>query len=634
MPYGKRHDVSHVTRVPIQRLDSTGEISSDSPSMLEVGSRLNTDSTLNWSGVNLKTMLGKKSLNSLQNNMSANDSSCSYTLIKDLMNMKPVETSNSMVDSQKRSNFSVKDNKFKQAPISWNPVMPTTFHPAVMASTFVPGVPKASSNSVNMSHHSYIPKMTYCNLNRCYQNKFRQKFFKGISSNSQCGSNKRMVSHNYLKNTCDKTMKANTSTDKSCASSPKNTIIQTELPKESMAGKEKVLDGFNLYAESSEGNSDSHDILPVVNHWSDLCSDNEDDEKLSQAVPDCWEEQEENELENNFTKHINNEHAVHLQNDKQVKSESIIAQVEGQNLKNDSFVEPSSGNQNCESYVAQIHTPKKEDEDQKSDIAYCDITMVADEDSRTESCADSVDSAHFQIKINSFQPQSKSGTTDCQDNETNEKDKSFILYIRKDNKKKSKRRRRPKPKKCEENSDSEEHQAETSPPKCQNSAIAFMLGLSPENDNKHSSKPFFISFNESADFSDFSEGDDETFDDGNYSDSEMADEFDMPLNLSVICPIKQLQDEECSKELKEVNLRWQIQISRKPSTCSLHREKSDQIIKKVSRSYLKFEFTLLWFSLYHALYNVHVITWALHRLDSLVKYKQCDRFMYNVHCTK
>lgn len=571
MPYGKRHDVAHVTRVPIKRLDSTGEISSESPNMIEVGSNFNSDSRFSLQG--MKNMLEKKCFsNSFQNNLTAQDSNCAYNRIKDLLNIQSYETSRSVVDQKDSNKSSV---RFTSAPVSWNQTMPA-FHPAVIATSFVSsGVSSAHTSSDTMSH-SYIPKMTYCNLNRCYQNKFKQKFLKGVTCNSQGGANKKVVHHHQpsQRKQCDKATKMNTSTQDSCSSSHNDTMVQTLLPEKCVQNERKSS------IEASEENEDSQDIIPPLNHWTGLCSEDEDINLVQQVVPDCWDEEEEKELENNFTKHIISESSFPSQNDEHGENDSmcIYAQV----TDNNSVEKTTESNDtHCDSLVAQMQVQKVDDCSAGSNCINdvdCDRNKAADIDTveNKSTCTDSTDSAQFQVKINSYQPPGQNGSIDNHDKEKN--DNSFILFLRKDNKKKSKRRRRSKAKKSEENSDSEEQQS-TSPPKCQNAAIAFMLGFSPDNKSQ-STKPFYISFDDSdsAEFSDFSDTDD-PYDEDKYSD--IADQFDMPLNLSVICPIKPQQAEECSDELKEVNLRWRIQISRKPSSCSLDDNKSRHVGKKV-----------------------------------------------------
>ncbi|CAG2194324.1 unnamed protein product [Mytilus edulis] len=115
MPYGKRVDPNHVTRVPFMRLDSTGEISSESSdidTMIDHSSRKsgNNKQSFNSKGVDLRNMFNRKytNLGGYRNNLTAEDSHNSCKILKDIVNKTIIDDSKPiMTESRGKSYYRI-----------------------------------------------------------------------------------------------------------------------------------------------------------------------------------------------------------------------------------------------------------------------------------------------------------------------------------------------------------------------------------------------------------------------------------------------------------------------------------------------------------------------------------------------
>ncbi|XP_052066177.1 uncharacterized protein LOC127705865 [Mytilus californianus] len=552
MPYGKRVDPNHVTRVPFMRLDSTGEISSDSSSsdtMIDHSSRksVNNKQLINCKGVDLRNMFNRKytNLGAYRNNLTAEDSHNSCKILKDIVNKTIIDKSKPIMTESKGKSYCPLTC---QSSMIWN--NKPMFHPAVVASTF--GITAPSSTT---SERSYIPKMTYCNLNRCYKNKFKQNYLTKISCSS-AGASGNFNQTKHSRKNCDKDRTVNEEkTNKkesvlTCSyatSSPDTKSVQSnpqhcdeeKCDKKNDSKKyilEQPIEGgkSNRLEQQIKDSEENCELLEnsgeVVNSWLDLCTDDECEELKTQVVPDSRDYEE------------------------------------GQNAKNITCAEKSN--------IDKIGGTEKNDK------SFSFRNQIRDSDGKP---------SQFQIHINAINSQqSSSSETDKNSEENSLEDKSFILFIRKENKKcrpSAKKRRRSKAKK--EDATEETTESEDSFRKCQNPAVAFMLGFSPDNDTSEpqnqSSHSFFMTFEDDEDFSDWSDDEDDDQNDGNCIGSDLlASGFSMPLNLNVICSVKQPETDEHSKKLKDINLAWEVQISRHPQSANNDdRKKSTKKDKKV-----------------------------------------------------
>ncbi|XP_071120217.1 uncharacterized protein DDB_G0284459-like [Mytilus edulis] len=580
MPYGKRFDPNHVTRVPFMRLDSTGEISSESSdidTMIDHSSRKsgNNKQSFNSKGVDLRNMFNRKytNLGGYRNNLTAEDSHNSCKILKDIVNKTIIDDSKPIMTESRGKSYCPLTSQ-RQSNM-WNNKPMAMFHPAVVASTI--GI-TAPSNTT--SERSYIPKMTYCNLNQCYKNKFKQNYLAKISCKSAgaTGSvNQTKHSNNPSRKNCDKDRILNdvkTNNIESVTSSPDTERVQSNPKRcdeekcEPKNGSKKTLSENPKEREKSsrleQQKKDSEDSceIPdnngeVVNSWLDLCTDDECDELKTRVVPDSsnYEVVEVEESGKNIT----------------CEKKSNIDKIGGNEM-----------NDNCKSFNFRKLDGK---------------------------------SSQFQIQINATNsqqsPSSISSETDKNSEENTLEDKSFILFIRKENKKcrpSAKRRRRSKAKKEDSTDMTEEtSQSDISFQKCQNPAVAFMLGFSPDSNTSESqnqpSHSFFMTFEDDEDFSDWSDDEDDDDDqiDGNCLGSDFLDSaFSMPLNLNVICSVKQPETDEHSKNLKDINHAWEVQIRRHPSTAKIEDPKKSK--KKDKKVHFPEDATI---AKVH-----HMITWA------------------------
>lgn len=530
MPYGKLVDPHHVARVPMTlRLDSAGGISSDNNCVPNVNmidhSSVNCkrNKWFNSKRIGLGNMLHNK-LQGLGGN-DIMDDKCK--VIKELLNRQFVDNSYQMGSNSKKTNF---------CPLAehraniMNSNIPT-FHPAIVASTFGSCVPSSTL--------SYIPKMSYCNFNRCYQGKFKQKYFNRISCNSSSANQKKHFNKHPQKQ-CDKdTMEATPPEQKNADSS--QSLTQTVQSTTSPTNCDKKNGSETTNFSIKQHNEEKCDIFDnnrisdseVVSNWSDLCTDDESEDLKIHDVPVSWEEEVDDAVKN----------SDHSDGKCHKKMSDKV------------FHDANNTNENVE------HEHKQTGHGQAK-------TLHAEEKNIP----------HIQIRINSLRPSEVKS-----ENKSATEDKSFVLFVRKENKKcrpSVKKRRRSKAKKTDD--DAEECQTQRSQnkssPKCQNSAVAFMFGLNKATD--HSEFPthsFYMTFEDEHDFSDFSDDEEsDECDDGTWSDTDsFCSEFASPLNLNLICSVKQHEDDTFSKQLKDINLAWQIQINRTSSSSSLNNEASN-----------------------------------------------------------
>lgn len=512
MPYG-RHLVDHnrVSRVPIVRLDSTGEISSDdsdSVKMIDQSLKNNSNNNKKWlssAGINFGNMFN--TFGSIDgHNLMSRDHQDSFSMLKNYIDTTVMEKSCPVV-----SNAKDKFCSFVQRHATMNRST-STFHPAIVASSFEPCV---SSES----HQIFIPRMTYCNLNRCYQPKYKQKYFNKFYSNctnSNSSNSKKHSSRQSQKKVSNEVKHHGDNVE----SSQKSETVQ--LNDKSSDSNKIGNSGPPLTVECHEDKCDIFEKVAdnyVVNNWLDLCTDDESDEANNTNVPDSWDEEVEHntkgssvDIKNSVVKtaHVNNseidtENKVHIQGKKCTFDENI----------------------------PQIRV----------DISSCKTSKI-DGDSCNKNSVD---------------------------------DKSFVLLVRKDSKKcrpSAKKRRRSKAKKTEEENERDvcQETSQKNTPKCQNS-VAFMFGFNPSDigdSNKETAHSFYMTFENDDQISDWSE--DEESEECEYDSLSEFDEFKCPLNLSLICSVKQPQD-DASKELKDINLAWEIQISSSSQNCDARRTK-------------------------------------------------------------
>ena len=179
------------------RLDSAGGISSENcvpdVNMIDHSSvNCNRNKWFNSKRIGLGNMLHNK-LQGLGVNM-MDDTKCKCKVIKELFNRQFADNSYPVGSTKEKNCCPLAEHR---ANIK-NSNLPT-FHPAIVASTCGSCVPSSAL--------SYIPKMSYCNFNRCYQGKFKQKYFNSISCNSNANQKKHF--NKQPQKQCDKaTMEA------------------------------------------------------------------------------------------------------------------------------------------------------------------------------------------------------------------------------------------------------------------------------------------------------------------------------------------------------------------------------------------------------------------------------------------
>ena len=530
MPYGKLVDHHHVARVPMLRLDSAGGISSENcvpnVNMIDHSSvNCNSNKWFNSKRIGLGNMVHNK-LQGLGGNAMMDDTKCKCKVIKELLNRQFADNSYPVGSTKEKNCCPLAEHRAN----IMNSNLPT-FHPAIVASTFGSCVPSSTL--------SYIPKMSYCKFNRCYQGKFKQKYLSSISCNSSNANQKKHFNKRPQKQ-CDQATMEGKPPEQNVDSSQSltQTVQSTTSPKN--CDKKNGSDTTDFSKQHNEEKCDVFDNnkIPnseVVNNWLDLCTDDESEDLKIHDVPVSWDEEvdavKNSDHPNGNCRTKMSEKVFHDAND-------VKKSVEHKHK------------QNGHGQAKKLHIEEK-------------------------------NIPHIQIRINSLRPSEVKS-----ENKSATEDKSFVLFVRKENKKcrpSVKKRRRSKAKKTDD--DAEECQTQTSQnkssPKCQNSGVAFMFGLNKTADDSDSSQvpthSFYMTFEDEHELSDFSDDEEsDECDDGHWSDTDsFCSEFASPLNLSLICSVKQQEDDTFSKQLKDINLAWQIQINRTSSSRSLNKKASN-----------------------------------------------------------